>query len=854
MFRTRFLRIGSLAALVAGAQGCGDEAPAANTEAGEVDPVFGVVIDGLGANIADCNGGSATGTGDYDEAAKTLAMDLEGGSSVVSVVGNALTVNGWACYTSGGVALTTSNVKKLNLTSASGSADKVVFDLMSGSFGSIFSQSGGVTVDLQNAGDTFAVRGSAANNNMKIGESGGAVYVEASGDNRADIKVSGNVPADITFVLGAGNDTFRGDGGTNVSAAHIDSAVTVLDPLSSVDLIIYGGDGNDTLEGGDGDDTVYGGEGDDIMVAANDADGADTFYGGNGKDTVSYADRSSGVVVDINPAIAGTSGTVDLYALTFPIAGATVVSLDCDSTGAANADLDADASPADVVASMDGIGGCSVSLNSMNQIVVQGTTDAVIVDGAGGAAALLGLAEGTFDGDDADDGEAGEGDDVRDDVENLIGGSGADVLVGDRRSNVITGGAGADLISGGDGASGDCAVDDVDVLNGDDGADVFMMGPEENCADTVNGGAGVDRVDYQYRTEMLSLSVNNQADDGEADEQDNVRNDVEQVFGGSNDDVIVGGSAAEDLRGGAGDDTISGGGGNDTLVGHAGDDILNGDAGDDIFLSDGEDTDYITHSAADRQMGAGADIMNGGAGTLDKVDYEGRSAALGITLCVDSAALQGDSSLTGACADLDGEMDAPVLTGDADTSVTLVNHTGEITISFLGVDYPVNWAAAGATDVRDAINLALTGVGLVATIATDSMVLTPTLAPGDLSIEVTGADVADVFGAVTTTTAAPEGDSLVNAEWVIGSDAADIMYGADAAERLEGRAGDDLMSGGAGNDTLYGDNDVDTLNGDAGDDLVDGGAGADIIAGGDGDADLCAVDSGDSSVLSCEIE
>jgi Ca2+-binding RTX toxin-like protein len=853
LFRTRFFKIGSLAALVAGAPGCGGDAPASNNA--EVDSRFGVQLEGLGESIDDCNNESNVGGGNYDATAKTLAMTLEGGAAVFSVVGNAITVNGWACYDADGVALTTSNVKKLNITSDSASANKVVFDLMPGSFGNIFSQSGGVTVNLANAGDSFAVRGSAAANNMKVGQSGAAVFVEASGDTKADIKVSGNVPDSITFVLGAGADSFRGDGGTGVTATHIDSAVTSLSALSLADLVIYGGEGNDSLEGGDGDDIVYGGSENDTIISAEDGDGADVYYGGAGTDTVSYAARTVAVKVDINPGVFGTTGTVNLATLTYPIAGATEVDVDCGS-GSNTADLDTLANAEAIRAAVDALAGCTATINSMNQLVVSAVATVTIADGTGNGATLLGLdTSGAHTGDDADDGGTGEGDDVRSDVENLTGGGGADVLVGSTSSNAIDGGAEADTISGGDG-NGTC-TNDVDVLTGGVGNDVFMMGPAEDCGDTLNGGAGTDRADYQYRTADLAISANGQPDDGE-DEDDNVKNDVEAIFGGFGADTITGSTAAEDLRGGAGDDVLNGGGGNDTLTGHAGDDELNGDAGDDVFRNEGDDTDYITHSAAQRDMGDGADVMNGGAGTLDKVDYEGRAAALGLTLCVDTSALSGPSVVAGACSDMDGTMDAPVLTGDADLSGNMAAD-GTLDIDFNGTTYTVNWLNGDSpATLEGAFTTALTGSGLTADInGSDFMTLTPDLMAGDLSITISGADAADVFGTELATVAAPEGDSLVNVEWVVGSDDAtngDQITGASAAETLEGRAGDDVINGGAGNDTLYGDDDADTLNGDDGDDSLDGGPDTDDVNGGAGDGDVCMLAGSDTTDDTCEVE
>jgi hypothetical protein len=82
------------------------------------------------------------------------------------------------------------------------------------------------------------------------------------------------------------------------------------------------------------------------------------------------------------------------------------------------------------------------------------------------------------------------------------------------------------------------------------------------------------------RDVKLTLSIDNVANDG-ADagwEGDNIRDSVETIYGGSNDDVIVAGSKGNSLYGN---------GGNDRLVGGAGADRLFGVDGDDTFISIG---------------------------------------------------------------------------------------------------------------------------------------------------------------------------------------------------------------------------------------------------------------------------
>src|SRR5690606_31098242 len=131
MIRTKYFKIGSLALLVGGLPSCATDSEMDAAANDNVDPVLGVILEGLGEEVGDC-----TSADEFDAANKTLAMDLEGGSSVFSVVNGAITVNGWPCYDNSTtpVALTTTNVSKLNVRT-SGTGDKVVFDMLPGTFG-----------------------------------------------------------------------------------------------------------------------------------------------------------------------------------------------------------------------------------------------------------------------------------------------------------------------------------------------------------------------------------------------------------------------------------------------------------------------------------------------------------------------------------------------------------------------------------------------------------------------------------------------------------------------------------------------------------------------------------------------
>lgn len=130
-------------------------------------------------------------------------------------------------------------------------------------------------------------------------------------------------------------------------------------------------------------------------------------------------------------------------------------------------------------------------------------------------------------------------------IENLQGGSGNDVLVGDAGANELRG------------------LDGNDVLKGGAGNDVL------------DGGVGrADWADYSDKAASVAVTLNGASDvtatvGGVA--EDTVRN-IENLQGGSYNDVLVGDRQANELRGLDGNDILAGGEDNDVLVGGAGDD------------------------------------------------------------------------------------------------------------------------------------------------------------------------------------------------------------------------------------------------------------------------------------------
>lgn len=207
-------------------------------------------------------------------------------------------------------------------------------------------------------------------------------------------------------------------------------------------------------------------------------------------------------------------------------------------------------------------------------------------------------------------------------IENAIGGTGADTIVGNGANNDLDGGSGNDTLSGEGGndtlhgAAGNDQLDGgsgSDQLDGGDGNDVLLgspgIGPAGAAgeADYFFGGAGSDTVtggpgnDHIYGNSITTVA-------GSIDGADN-------LSGGDGNDYIQGNAGADTIDGGNGNDRLYGGADNDTITGGAGNDYLQGNKGADT-LAGGADNDTL-HGGADNDSlagGDGNDILFGDAG------------------------------------------------------------------------------------------------------------------------------------------------------------------------------------------------------------------------------------------------
>jgi Ca2+-binding RTX toxin-like protein len=351
-------------------------------------------------------------------------------------------------------------------------------------------------------------------------------------------------------------------------------------------------------------------------------------------------------------------------------------------------------------------------------------------------------------------------------------------------------------------------------------------------------------------TRTDSLADLSDADDGKtgASENDDVKADVENIKGGSGDDVLTGNGLSNQIDGNAGNDDIAGG-----SAGSCSSDIdsLNGGLGDDTF-----------------QMGPVpncADLLDGGAGR-DTVSYELRGAGVAVTL--NGLAEDGDSEndnvktgievvlggdggdvITGSTAneELHGGPGIDVLRGGVGNDTLIGGPGNDHLFGEVGDDF-IDEASAIDTAYDDDFN---------------------TFGGADIIHGGPGFNVCDYHRGNSTaasytlcysatanncTPAAndgPDGDDLTNCTQITLDDGADSLTGSDSDDLIEGRDGNDSISGGAGNDRIYGEAGDDRLRGDDGADTLDGGPDQTTPSEGGEGGDVCVSVAAGS--LSCEI-
>ena len=358
--------------------------------------------------------------------------------------------------------------------------------------------------------------------------------------------------------------------------------------------------------------------------------------------------------------------------------------------------------------------------------------------------------------------------------------------------------------------------------------------------------------------------------------------EIENIYGGGGDDILIGGPADNILVGESGDDVLTGGAGADTFVFQPSDNPtyytdtiidFNPGLGDRIDLSAYRNITGVPENWIEQVPGFSRSrvIDLDGDGYYD-IDLDGYTGRLDEAHFIFAG---GNTSTNTSTMTITGTADDDPLTG-TDGNDRLAGLAGD--------DHIVGWYGDDHLDGGDGDDILDGGPGADTLIGgsgndTASYLFSPaaviinlrdgTATGGDASGDTLGDDIEHIWGSayddILTGT-----DSLFVGNIIFGHDGNDELYGGWGDDILSGDEGDDLLSGGDeddiliggpgadtlngndGDDKLYGGADADTLNGGAGFNELEGGAGADVLVGMDGassnDYDTASYASSDAGV------
>ena len=590
---------------------------------------------------------------------------------------------------------------------------------------------------------------------------------------------------------------------------------------SSVESVT-GSDFADILSGSVGDNRISGGAGDDTISTGA---GVDFIDGGAGFDTLTFGSGPNGVTVDLSFAglnvtdsfgnSEGVSGVEQIFGTAFAD----------NFTGGASNETFVGGDGADLFNGGDGIDTIDLSLEtgtgtgniSVNVDLITGETTGTVIDTFGNT-------------------------DTFTSIERFIGGNGSfDDIIGSTNDEIFTGGAGLNI-------------------------------------DFIDGGGGIDTVDYSRETgsNRVIVNISGNGTIGSPNATDTFGHgdalaNIENIIGTDANDEITGSSTANELSGGDGDDLLVGGDGIDNLDGGEGLDTVNygaeiggiGGVTVNLQMRSQQATDTFGNqetlvsierilgtSFVDQLVGSIADEVLLGEAGADYLDgWEGNDTLNGGADIDTILGWDGNDNLFGEDGDdlLFGENGDDILNGGQGAD-TINGGDGSDTASYKGsnvavmIDLSLGIVSGGhATgDTLSSIENA-TGSDHDDILNGDDKDNTLNGGLGDDMLNgglgVDTADYSDAASGIRVFLADTNGqntlgagrDTHIGIENLIGSAFDDALYGDGGDNVLEGGDGNDRIVAGGGGDTLRGGAGNDILKGRAGDDMLFGDAGDDIM-------------------------
>jgi acrosin len=622
---------------------------------------FTTVVAGNGGNDtlnvssdAALDGTNLVNAGNLDGIAGTLTLDGGPGTNtlVVSDFGQAATANSNVVVTNSQVTgfAGAANATVINYASGGGILTLRGSDTLADTFNVRSTLAGIATLVNGNGGnDTVNVSSDAPTNDGSLdGIAGGLSLDAGTGSNTVVLSdfgatttnSNGNVVVTSSLITGFAGATdatvinYAATGGT--LALRLRGSNTLAETFSvrgtlagANTLTIDGNSGNDTfnLQAISGATTVNGDAGDDTIhvgslapVAVNAINAALTVNGGAGNDTLSVDD--SGETSNNTGTLTAT--TLTGLGLTAAITYGTLEALTV-ALGRGNDRFT-------VLSTHPG----TTRLNGNDG------DDIMVICSTGGATSLVGgtgndefvfapgavLTGGTIDGGNGTDllnyaayttgvsvsllaGTATGTDGIRG-INNVVGGSGNDSLIGDDEVNRLEGRGGNDTIN---------AARGNDTILGGSGDDSLFGGDGD---DRIDGNEGNDQIDGLAGSDTILAGVGDDLVLGsEGDDCLDGGTGQDTILGLAGNDTISGGAGNDQVDAGTGDDLVSGGDGNDVVNGGPGNDVLSGDLGNDT-LAGGTGLDP-------NLTGTGSDVLSGGAGNDQLLGQDGNDTLFGGT-------------------------------------------------------------------------------------------------------------------------------------------------------------------------------------------------------------------------------
>jgi Ca2+-binding RTX toxin-like protein len=611
---------------------------------------------------------------------------------------------------------------------------------------------------------------------------GGKNVDSSSGSDTVDysaLGVSSSINIDLSLAASyddegnAGSDYWKVD----ISGAGDDDLIKEIENIT-------GGDGKDTITGDDGDNTLKG-EG-----------GTDTIKGGDGRDLIYGGENTLGELETLE----GGDGNDTIYA------------------GGGDDTLDG----GDGADTLEGGDGNDTLSGGAGDDQIRGGDDSYIGGVGGDYISYDGVSDSLTIFLDTYASSATVGVDILDSIENIISGSGDDIIVdngsvsGYKANNIIEARDGNDTITERDGddtiyggLNDDTIIAGVgnDYLDGGGHSDTVDYSEIDNFVadigdsrDVDGGGSDTTESDAYNGIEVDLENTTTQRVHAQAGEDRFI--DIENITGTSLDDYIKGNNGQNILKGGAGSDFLIGKEDNDSLYGGEGSDRLDGGTGSD-YIHGGANYDTVDYSYVDGEYSAGLDV-----------EYiEANLASSTNIIKYDLTQLEYDT--LSEIENYIGFKGKDIVTGTSDKN-TIYGRDGDDTISSgTGEDILYGEGGDDLFFLSDSGKNVVYGGGDVIT--------------GDkVSYKDSGTSITLSWDSINSRYEAlkVETDELNSIEIVEGSNLADDFTGGDGVDSFLGGAGNDKLEGGLGEDYIEGGSGIDEIKDHLGNDKLYAGDGA----------------------------